>query len=111
MSTPGVLKARTTVLLLLVLTVGLPLFAADGNPSAWFSSDPQAAAYAAVETDISSVFSDAEEAGVPTALLMDKLQEGASKSVAPDRLVQALRAEAVRLTDGQAAVTRARIRL
>jgi hypothetical protein len=103
--------ARAAAILFLVLTAGAPLFAAENDAGAWFRSDPQAAAYAVVEPDISAVFTDADQAGIPTALLMDKLKEGASKTVAPDRLLLALRAEASRLTAGQAAVTRAKIRL
>jgi len=104
------LRAAAAAILLLAAG-GTSLFAADKNPGSWFRSDPQGPAYAVVEPDVSAVFTAAEESGVPPSLLMDKLEEGASKSVAPDKLVMALRAEADRLAAGQAAITRSRVRL
>jgi hypothetical protein len=95
------LRARAAFIFLLALAAA-PLFAAGDNLGA---------AYSAVESEIRAVFSAAEAAGIPTALLMDKLEEGASKSVAPGQLLLALRAEAERLAAGQAALSREKIDL
>ena len=86
--------------LLLLVLLSPPLFPDETDAAAWLRAEPRARAYDAAQPAILGVFDDAREAGLPPALLVEKLMEGVSKRVPPDLLVAALRAESERLSIG-----------
>ncbi len=99
------MKAR----ILLLFPVAL-LFAAQAAPAdeldAWLFSDSHARAYSPVQGELRAIFQEAKAHGIPASLLVQKLQEGASKGAAARLMVSALRDEcgrleqAARLLDG-----------
>ncbi|MBN1699299.1 MAG: hypothetical protein JW881_17395 [Spirochaetales bacterium] len=65
----------------------------------WYKSHPQAGKYTGIKEQLLSLFQEAEQRSIPGVLLMEKLQEGSSKGVLPDRLLEALKDEMERLSD------------
>jgi hypothetical protein len=99
------MRQRLTVSILLLLIAPL-VFCEAPELSSWFKSDPRAQAYREIEPQVSRTFDEAEAAGLPLRILMDKLREGAAKGVAADRLSTGLRAELERLLRAQAILER-----
>lgn len=63
----------------------------------WFRLEKKASRYSEKKDEIELLFNEAEQAGIPPSLLMERLKEGAAKGVPPGRLVSALRSEKERL--------------
>ena len=99
---------RVSVLACLIL-LALPVFGEDPGLSAWYRSDPKARGYASVEAELSATFEAAAAADLPVRVLLEKLREGAAKGVAPTRLAAGLRAEADRLAQAAAILSRAQV--
>jgi hypothetical protein len=101
---------RSIALLFLLLIIVTPkVTGQESEPATWFKSDRTAPPYRDVQISIEAVFMDARSDGLPTALLMDKLREGAKKSVPAERLVEGLRAELGRLRAVHAMLDRQRV--
>ncbi len=90
------MRAGLVCLALLVL-LAPAVYGEEDEVAAWLRQDPRAAAYRDFEPALSRMVSEATAAGVPPALLLDKLREGAAKGVAPDRLTSGLVSEVARL--------------
>jgi hypothetical protein len=97
---------RGPACLAVLLWAAAAAFGQDAGLEAWFRDDPRAKAYSDSRRDIAGVFADAEAADVPAWVLLDKLREGASKGVSPDRLTAGLRAEYSRLVTSKAILAR-----
>lgn len=63
----------------------------------WFSDSGESGRYTTIEDDLYPIFRLADNSGVPPALLMEKLREGAAKGIPGGRLLSALRSELERL--------------
>jgi len=87
--------------IILVFLLAPPLFSENPDVSSWFHNDSRARPYAGIGSEVIRVFTEAGKAGLSLALLMDKLKEGASKGVAADLLLNALRSESERLSTGR----------
>lgn len=90
------MKARILLLLPLALLFAAPAARAD-ELDTWLSSDSHARAYSAVQGELRAVFQEAKGHGIPASLLVQKLQEGASKGADGRLMVSALRSECDRL--------------
>ncbi len=99
----------STIVFLLVLNT---LFGLDSNTEAtpsldrWFKTDPRAKQYSQSQSQIKSIFITASKAELPTWVLMEKLQEGASKHVPSPRLILGLNNELKRLKLAKSIVER-----
>jgi hypothetical protein len=56
----------------------------------WFKEQPDAASYLSIKEDLSFLFSEARARNLPLSLLYERLREGISKHVPPQRLLKAL---------------------
>ncbi len=86
--------------ILLLLPVALfftALVARADELDSWFSADSHARTYSAVQGQLRAIFNEGKDHGIPPGLLVQKLQEGASKGADGSRLVSALRGEYDRL--------------
>jgi len=64
---------------------------------AWFDRAPEAVAYASLRAASMTLAAGIRAAGLEDRLLLDRFVEGARKRVPPDRLIAAIREEAMRL--------------
>jgi hypothetical protein len=94
-SRAGIVNTRKIVWLLLLSALPTTLAAQDA------SLERIRQAYPAEAVQIEGLLADAEEAGTPTAPLLDKALEGAAKGVPGNRVMAALSAYATRLQDSR----------
>ncbi len=97
---------KRSACLLIFLTVAAAAFCQDAGVDSWFKADPRAKAYMDSKADVLRVFAEAQAADLPLWVLMDKLREGASKGVSPDRLTAGLQSEAARLSAAKSILAR-----
>jgi hypothetical protein len=64
----------------------------------WFKEQPGTASYLSLKEDLSILFSEAQARNLPLSLLYERLQEGISKHVPPQRLLKALEFEVEQLS-------------
>ncbi|HEQ71878.1 MAG TPA: hypothetical protein ENN69_05260 [Spirochaetia bacterium] len=84
----------TTILVLLLFTV--PLCAEDTDArtfiDTWFRTNPRSAPYSLIRDELVKVSAGALAAGIPSALLLEILAEGAVKNVSAEALLAAYKA-------------------
>ncbi len=99
----SIIRIKSYPLILIFLLISSVLFGIDKTTEStsvlekWFKSDPRAKEYEELKPRIEEIFSAASKAKLPIWILMEKLQEGATKHVAPIRLVFGLQRELDRL--------------
>jgi len=94
---------RRLPLLALVLLLLLPSSGTFSQETAsWFQKSPEAGALSAQASRILGLAERLRAEGLPESLLLDRIREGLSKRIPPERLVQALQDETGRLTTGAA---------
>lgn len=82
-------SARTAVLFFLLCVTSASLFA--GELDQWFASDSRAPAYASIRGELDVLADGLAREGIPVVLLVDRLDEGSAKRIAPAKLLDALR--------------------
>jgi hypothetical protein len=71
--------------------------ASSQDLAAWFGRAPEASAYSSVRSAAEALAARIRAAGLPDRLLAERMTEGASKRVPPDRLIAAIGEETSRL--------------
>lgn len=99
-------KIRKSLLLLGLFTMVWTLYAADQTLDQWFA-EPTHAAYFDIHSELISIFAIAHEHDIPAALLILKLNEGASKKVQTLKMLEAVKAESERLISAKKILTAA----
>jgi hypothetical protein len=97
---------KRSACLFVFLALAAAAFCQDAGVDSWFKADPRAKAYMDSKADVLRIFAEAQAAELPMWVLMDKLREGASKGVSPDRLTAGLQSEAARLSAAKAILER-----
>ena len=100
---------KRSACLLVFLIIAASAFCQDADVESWFKADPRAKAYMDSKADVLLIFGEAQAAELPMWVLMDKLREGASKGVSPDRLTAGLQSEAARLSAAKAVLARGKV--
>ncbi len=65
--------------------------------SVWFQTQQQAKRYEGIKDELGAMLSQAGKAGIPITLLIEKMNQGASKQVLPESLLKAMDEELARL--------------
>ncbi len=77
------------ILIFFLTAASLPLVA--GELDQWFTIDPRSSAYMPIRADLANLADTLLREGIPESLLIERLDEGSAKRIAPSRLLEALR--------------------